>query len=80
LIRKSRVALVHSSAVVDGITAMEGNGPRSGDPVNLNVLLFSQDPVAREAVMCRLIDLDPEHVPTQARPGMGTGHLSARRN
>jgi uncharacterized protein (DUF362 family)/NAD-dependent dihydropyrimidine dehydrogenase PreA subunit len=58
--------------VVDGITAMEGNGPRNGDPVNMNVLLFSQDPVALEAVMCRLIDLDPEHVPT-LKPGREWG-------
>jgi len=58
--------------IVDGITAMEGNGPRNGDPVNLNVLLFSQDPVALEAVMCRLIDLDPEVVPTM-KPGREWG-------
>jgi uncharacterized protein (DUF362 family)/Pyruvate/2-oxoacid:ferredoxin oxidoreductase delta subunit len=54
--------------VVDGIMAMEGNGPRSGDPVALNVLLFSRDPVALEATMCRLIALDPEFVPT-IKPG-----------
>lgn len=58
--------------IVDGITAMEGNGPRSGDPVDLGVLLFSRDPVALEAVMCRLIDLDPQYVPT-LRPGREWG-------
>ena len=58
--------------VLDGIMAMEGNGPRSGDPVAMNVLLFSRDPVALEAVMCRLIDLDPLHVPTLA-PGREWG-------
>ncbi len=50
--------------VVDGITAMEGNGPHSGNAVPLNVLLFSSDPVALESVMCRLIDLNPAFVPT----------------
>ena len=58
--------------VLDGIVAMEGNGPRNGDPVNLGVLLFSQDPVALEAVMCRLVDLDPECVPT-IKPGREWG-------
>ena len=32
--------------VMDGIVAMEGNGPGSGDPVPMNVLLMSTDPVA----------------------------------
>lgn len=50
--------------IVDGITAMQGNGPRNGDPVPMHVLLFSNDPVAIEAVMCRLINMNPEHVPT----------------
>ena len=50
--------------VMDGITAMEGNGPGSGDPKNMNVLLFSDDPVAMDSVFCRLIDLNPDFVPT----------------
>jgi uncharacterized protein (DUF362 family)/NAD-dependent dihydropyrimidine dehydrogenase PreA subunit len=45
--------------VMDGITAMQGNGPRSGDPCRMNVLLFSTDPVALDAVMCRLVEMDP---------------------
>src|SRR5271157_1342555 len=32
--------------IMDGITAMEGNGPRGGSPKQMNVLLFSEDPVA----------------------------------
>lgn len=50
--------------IMDGITAMEGNGPTSGTPVNMNVILMSEDPVALDSVFCRLIDLDPENVPT----------------
>lgn len=57
---KSRLRLF----VMDGIVAMEGNGPRGGDPVPMNVLLFSTDPVALDSVVCRLIDLNPEFVPT----------------
>ncbi len=50
--------------IMDGIVAMEGNGPRSGDPVKMNVLLFSDDPVALDSVFCRLIDLNPEYIPS----------------
>jgi uncharacterized protein (DUF362 family)/Pyruvate/2-oxoacid:ferredoxin oxidoreductase delta subunit len=50
--------------IMDGIMAMEGNGPGNGDPVAMHVLLFSADPVALDTVMCRLIDLNPEYVPT----------------
>jgi uncharacterized protein (DUF362 family)/Pyruvate/2-oxoacid:ferredoxin oxidoreductase delta subunit len=58
--------------IIDGITAMQGNGPRGGDPAQLRVLLFSQDPVALDATMCRLVDLDPEYVPTM-KPGREWG-------
>ncbi len=61
--------------IMDGIVAMEGNSPRSGTPRKMNVLLFSSDPVALDAVFCRLINLSPEHVPTMkpaADCGMGT--------
>ncbi len=50
--------------ILDGVMAMEGNGPRSGDPRPLGVLLVATDPVALDAVACRLIDLDPLFVPT----------------
>ena len=50
--------------VMDGILAMEGNGPSNGKPRMLGTLLLSTDPVALDAVACRLINLDPEHVPT----------------
>ena len=58
--------------VMDGIIAMEGNGPRAGNPTPMNVVLLSPDPVALDAVACRLIDLDPCFVPT-ARPGREAG-------
>lgn len=71
---KSRLRLF----VMDGIIAMEGNGPGSGDPSAMNVLLFSTDPVALDAVFCRLIDLNPEFVPTMKfgkESGLGTYEL-----
>ncbi len=48
--------------IMDGIIAMEGNGPRSGTPRPMQVLLFSTDPVALDATVCRMIDLDPKMV------------------
>lgn len=57
--------------IMDAIMAMDGNGPSSGDPFPLNVLGFSEDPIALDATMCRLIGLDPELVPTIS---LGTQH------
>jgi uncharacterized protein (DUF362 family)/Pyruvate/2-oxoacid:ferredoxin oxidoreductase delta subunit len=50
--------------VMDGIVAMEGNGPRSGDPRPMQVLILSADPVAVDATFCRLVAMDPTYVPT----------------
>jgi uncharacterized protein (DUF362 family)/Pyruvate/2-oxoacid:ferredoxin oxidoreductase delta subunit len=58
--------------IMDGITAMEGNGPGAGDPRQLGVLLFSTDPVALDAVMCRLVELNPLYMGS-ARPGRAWG-------
>jgi uncharacterized protein (DUF362 family)/NAD-dependent dihydropyrimidine dehydrogenase PreA subunit len=58
--------------VMDGIMAMEGNGPRNGKLKQLSVLLLSTDPVALDATACRIIGLNPENVPT-SRPGEKAG-------
>jgi uncharacterized protein (DUF362 family)/Pyruvate/2-oxoacid:ferredoxin oxidoreductase delta subunit len=50
--------------IMDGIMAMEGNGPRSGTPKKMNLLLISPDPIALDATVCRIINLNPELVPT----------------
>ncbi|PKM78209.1 MAG: hypothetical protein CVU90_02765 [Firmicutes bacterium HGW-Firmicutes-15] len=50
--------------VMDGIMAMEGNGPRGGKPRQMNVLLFSSDPVALDATVCRMVGLKAESIPT----------------
>lgn len=61
--------------IMDGITAMEGNGPGSGDPVAMNVLLMSTDPVALDSVFARLVYLKPEMVPTNYHgEKMGLGY------
>lgn len=61
--------------LMDGIVAMEGNGPGAGDPVSMNVLLMSTDPVALDSVFARLVYLDPVLVPTNyhgEKMGLGT--------
>ncbi|MEE9307891.1 MAG: DUF362 domain-containing protein [Spirochaetia bacterium] len=50
--------------ILDAVYAMEGNGPRSGNPRKMNLLMLSDDPVAIDATACRLIDVDPELIPT----------------
>ncbi len=64
--------------IMDGIVAMEGNGPGSGDPTPMKVLLFSADPVALDTVFCHMVHLDPELVPTNTQGealGIGTYHI-----
>ncbi|TFH42978.1 MAG: DUF362 domain-containing protein [Chrysiogenales bacterium] len=63
--------------VMDGVVAMEGNGPRGGRPRPMNVILFSRDPIAMDATACRLIGLDPELVPT-VRIGSASGRGTSR--
>jgi len=61
--------------IMDGITAMEGNGPRGGTPVQMNCIILSTDPVAVDSTFCRMIGLDPEYVPTNTfgkKTGLGT--------
>lgn len=61
--------------IMDGIIAMEGNGPRGGTLKPLNILLFSTDPVALDAIVCRIMNLKPELVPTiqyGKEAGLGT--------
>ena len=61
--------------IMDGIIAMEGNGPGAGTPTPMNVILISQDPVALDTVYCYLLNLDSELVPTNSqgcRMGIGT--------
>jgi Pyruvate/2-oxoacid:ferredoxin oxidoreductase delta subunit len=69
-------ALVHPRLyIMDGIMAMEGNGPRGGKPRKMNVILLSQDPIALDATFCRLIHINPEYVLTNVagqQSGLGT--------
>jgi uncharacterized protein (DUF362 family)/NAD-dependent dihydropyrimidine dehydrogenase PreA subunit len=64
--------------IMDGIFAMEGNGPRGGTPKKMKVLLFSADTIALDATACRLMNLDPGLVLTnKAGMEMGAGTFLA---
>ncbi|MFA5517343.1 MAG: DUF362 domain-containing protein, partial [Desulfuromonadales bacterium] len=51
--------------IVDAITAMEGNGPGSGDPVHVGALLAGAEALAVDAVAIHLLGLRQESVWTQ---------------
>ncbi|MCF7925170.1 MAG: DUF362 domain-containing protein [Candidatus Izimaplasma sp.] len=50
--------------ILDGVVAMEGNGPKNGTPTDMHTLMISTDPVALDTVFCQLINLDPTIIPT----------------
>lgn len=49
--------------IIDGIVAMEGQGPIRGPSRPLGWLIGGTDPIACEIACCRLIDLSPDAVP-----------------
>jgi uncharacterized protein (DUF362 family)/NAD-dependent dihydropyrimidine dehydrogenase PreA subunit len=64
--------------IMDGIMAMEGNGPGNGDPVPMNLILASADPVALDTVFSCLVHLEPSLVQTcVAGAGQGLGVMAA---
>lgn len=52
--------------LVDGIVAMEGNGPTGGDPVDLGCIVAGTNVHAIDAACCRLIGLAPLELDTLA--------------
>lgn len=51
--------------IADAVTAMEGDGPGSGDPIHMGALLASRNPLALDTVACQLIGMDQQKVWTQ---------------
>lgn len=48
--------------IVDGVLAMEGDGPGSGEPIQLGVLLAGIEPMAVDVVAAELTGLAPESI------------------
>ena len=53
-----------SLTIMDGVYAMEGEGPTAGDMRRMNVLLAAQSSYALDIAGCKLINLDPMKVGT----------------
>lgn len=49
-------------AVIDGILAMQGDGPIEGEAVELECVLASANPVAADAVAATLMGIDPHEI------------------
>jgi hypothetical protein len=54
-------------SVVDGIVAMEGDGPATGTPKVIGCMLAGHNPVAVDAVCARLMGFDYRKLPIIAR-------------
>ncbi|MBL7170790.1 MAG: DUF362 domain-containing protein [Candidatus Omnitrophica bacterium] len=64
--------------IMDGILAMEGEGPQAGSPRKLGLLLISKDAVAMDSVVSHLLGLKPgevKHIPIAASRGLGISNL-----
>jgi uncharacterized protein (DUF362 family)/Pyruvate/2-oxoacid:ferredoxin oxidoreductase delta subunit len=51
-------------AILDGIIAMQGNGPKSGEPYPLGAVLMGESLSAVDAVAVQLIGYNPLEIPT----------------
>jgi uncharacterized protein (DUF362 family) len=49
--------------IIDGIIAMEGQGPHAGDPVEMNLILAGADTVAVDAVASAAMGFETEEIP-----------------
>jgi len=50
--------------IMDGVLGMEGNGPRNGSMQKVGVILLSTNPHALDYCVARIMNLDPNLVPT----------------
>ena len=60
MVRANKLGLV----VVDGSTAMEGNGPTDGTLVPMNVIIAGTNPLATDMVAANTMGFAPDEVPT----------------
>ncbi len=49
---------------MDGIVGMEGSGPSAGDPINIGLILASENPHALDLAAVSIAGIDPKTVPT----------------
>jgi uncharacterized protein (DUF362 family)/NAD-dependent dihydropyrimidine dehydrogenase PreA subunit len=64
--------------IMDGIVAMEGEGPSGGNPKKVGVILASQDSVAVDAVASKIVGFNPMNIITTRNAherGLGIGEI-----
>jgi uncharacterized protein (DUF362 family) len=62
--------------VVDGVVAMEGNGPLIGTPMELGVVVAGANPVSVDSICVRLMGFDPSEIRhIMAANEMGVGEV-----
>ena len=66
-------------AILDAVTAMEGDGPIMGVPRHVGFVGMSRDLVALDGTAARVIGLDPGRLPYLAAAGDFLGNLDASR-
>jgi uncharacterized protein (DUF362 family)/Pyruvate/2-oxoacid:ferredoxin oxidoreductase delta subunit len=67
-----------SLTLLDGIVGMEGNGPNSGRPIPLGLILASADSLSLDQIVCDLLGISRESLLTNRvafEQGMGIGPI-----
>jgi uncharacterized protein (DUF362 family) len=60
--------------VIDGFVGMEGPGPYKGDPIQMDLIIAGQDPIATDATACRVMGINPheiQHIKMANQKGLG---------
>jgi uncharacterized protein (DUF362 family) len=50
--------------IMDGIIGMQGDGPAGGTPIEIGVLLASQNPIAMDLAVSAILNIEPIGIPT----------------
>ena len=50
-------------SIIDGIIGMEGDGPAGGNPIELGLLLASENPYALDLAVCDILNIEPVGIP-----------------
>lgn len=64
--------------IMDGILAMQGEGPTAGSTYQADKILISEDPLALDAVAAKMVGMDVEDIPileTARKRNLGEGWL-----
>jgi len=66
--------------IMDAVVGMDGEGPNAGGRKPIGLILASSDPIALDAVACRIVGIEPMSVHTTRladEQGLGVGRLDA---